>query len=417
MELRIESFTNSGNHLKWLPQTLKKMDAHGNSITERNAKKKVYYDRMFKSLTDTRSVDVLVPESTKSLRKKKTTLRKITLDDILNALAGENRRTFEAKMNGLEKELERILTPSKEGLQNLHNTGRSVVQGQYLVREALKAFEKSLRNQFDPEVAGSNMLYEKLLSVYGEHWYIKLECYLVQEYVRKLEDELGLKRFDSILRDYLFKPLQQDLQLWINENYDEHLDIALRGEPVKIEIKYDKNGYGSVVEAEITHPKEYVQYSTPTMGIRDLDDMISHYNYQGRPIGSGEGSLNSMVQRQNPPPSSRILDHPLGFQKLDEPIKTKVGIIKPKNTKNTKNNIFKMTVYEAPDLDNDAKEVSTESEIERVTSEEVGQVVPSSSIAHVVPIHDQYLNQFRRTIGGMAHFKNTLHGHYRENNN
>ena len=68
MELGIQNFTSTGNHLKWMPKWDKyQLDECKSKSMEQNSKK-VYYQRMVGSLSDTRSVDPLVPESLESHR-------------------------------------------------------------------------------------------------------------------------------------------------------------------------------------------------------------------------------------------------------------------------------------------------------------------------------------------------------------
>ena len=69
MELGIDNFTEKGNHLKWRNgwENFQKEKCYSKSkyvVANRN-----HYDRIFNALTDTRSIDILVDESTESVKK------------------------------------------------------------------------------------------------------------------------------------------------------------------------------------------------------------------------------------------------------------------------------------------------------------------------------------------------------------
>jgi len=382
MEVRIESFTPQGNHLKWLDHSLKMMDEHGNKFTEPHRKKKVYYDRMFKTLTDTRSVDVLVPKSTKQLRKqRKGDKTKNDYHDILNQLAEQNKKKFEEMFKSLEREIQsRMNTILQQGRLSVEQTGKSVIPGEFFVRETLRQFEKLIIS-----ASNSNGIYfrEDLVKVFGNNWAKELEVILVEDYINHLERQFGGERQEKFIDKYLHTTFLQELQNWVDENFDEHLDIALDEKPVSIKMKTDIHG-NVVVEAEVEYKKDWIKYSTPTMGIRDLDGVLEHYKYSsGRPIGSGEGSLNSMVSRQNPPPHYPPPEEP------KMPIKVKTGGF-PVGKKSV-NLAAIPRRYKNPQFDT-YNETDTHKQ-ESVISEEVGQTVPASMVQRppgILPHHQHY---------------------------
>ena len=69
MELRIENFTDAGNHLKWRSGWKDYQHKHCETKTHARLANKMHYDRILDSLTDNRSIDVLVDKSLKNVKK------------------------------------------------------------------------------------------------------------------------------------------------------------------------------------------------------------------------------------------------------------------------------------------------------------------------------------------------------------
>ena len=389
MEVRIESFTPQGNHLKWLAHSLKLMDSNGNKFTEPIRKKKVYYSRMLNTLTDTRSVDVLVPKSTKQLRKlKKGEKTKNDYHDILNQLTEENRKHFEIVFNSLERELnQRMFNILNQGQLSIKQTGNATIAGEFFVREALRQFEKLIISQVN---ADGIILREDLIKIFGKNWAKELEVMMVENYVKHLHENLGGMRQEEFVDKYLNESFLQELQEWVDEDFGEFLDIALDEKPVSIKIKTDRFG-NNVVEAEVEYKKDWVSYSSPSMGTRDLDGVLEHYSkHGGRPIGSGEGSLNTLVSRQNPPP--KVVPPP----EHKMPIKVRTGGF-PVGRKPVR---IAALGYKNPQFDtyNTYNEQDTYKQ-ESAISESVGQVVPGVPRPSEILPHHQHRQEIR---GGYA---------------
>jgi hypothetical protein len=69
MELRIENFTENGNHLKWRSAWRDYQQKRCRTKSHARIANKMHYGRILDSLTDNRSIDVLVDKSLKSVKK------------------------------------------------------------------------------------------------------------------------------------------------------------------------------------------------------------------------------------------------------------------------------------------------------------------------------------------------------------
>lgn len=72
MELGIQNFTPTGNNLMWKNswETYQKQNCQSKTMSK--MENRLHYDRIFQGLTNNRSIDVLVPESLKNVKKMST---------------------------------------------------------------------------------------------------------------------------------------------------------------------------------------------------------------------------------------------------------------------------------------------------------------------------------------------------------
>ena len=69
MQLGIQNFTEAGNDLMWRKGWESFQREHCKSKTKARMENKLHYDRILNSLTDNRSIDVLVPKSLENVKK------------------------------------------------------------------------------------------------------------------------------------------------------------------------------------------------------------------------------------------------------------------------------------------------------------------------------------------------------------
>jgi hypothetical protein len=397
MELRIESFSSSGNHLKWLENSLKHANEHGNKWTDPHDEKSKYYYRLFKSITDTRSADILVPDSTRSFRKisKKDRLKHFRDLEIEKLLDSKNRLEYSEKVKALETELEFMMKDIKERSAR----GDPVeFSSQFFVRVALDSFRSNLRRTFDSNGA-TNMLRENLIKLYGNNFEDILLPALVQKWFKLHTSQMKSQAVtaNKLITERMLSVFDE-VSEWLEEHYNEPISIAFDGEPVELVIR-DDGGVG--VSAKMVPKKDWIRYDTPTSSFRDLGSLTEHYSMtNGKPIGSGEGSLNSMVPRQNPPPKSSPARMP------PKPVRVRTGLsVKPKQPGGDIRKLFKpQSPPEDPELDSASSGIEDEAIQETLMSEGT-YVVPGPSVVkpeeHREALRGGYSHQ-RTVRGGMV---------------
>lgn len=215
METQIESFAVSGNKLLWVPKWNHKQEEECHKKTKPLTSKKNYYSRVIGSLSDTRSVDVLVPESIRFLKKKNS---KRNINDLLNDLSLKARTDFETFIK--EKEIER----ESEMLRYIREEAKfpmKHVPFRYFLNEAKKRLEKSvLMNKY--------LWAEELQKKYGNNW---------KDIIIKNQAQIDIQNLINnykIVNDARIKKLVEELKI------DDPRAIAWEG--VSVDVLQDTDG-------------------------------------------------------------------------------------------------------------------------------------------------------------------------------